>query len=88
VEYGEGEFIYEFTIPTDWQRVSIKNTDLVPKPGSQTEARGVTWAGASRGVTSISFFALTDDTLYMDDIYMFGITTADMVVTSPGNQMP
>ena len=88
VEYGEGEFIYEFAIPTDWQRISIKNTDLVPKPGSQTETRGVTWQSASRGVTSISFFALTSDTLYMDDVYMFGITTADMVVTSPGNQMP
>jgi hypothetical protein len=88
VEYGEGEFIYEFTIPPDWQRISIKNTDLVPKPGSQTAARGVTWQSASRGVTSISFFALTDDTLHMDDMYMFGITTADMVVTSPGNQMP
>jgi hypothetical protein len=88
VEYGEGEFIYEFTIPPDWQRISIKNTDLVPNPGSQTEARGVTWAKASRGVTSISFFALTNDTLYMDDMYMFGITAADMTVTSPGNQMP
>jgi hypothetical protein len=88
VEYGEGEFIYEFTIPPEWQRISIKNTDLAPIPGSQTAARGVTWQSASRGVTSLSFFALTNDTLYMDDIYMFGITAADMVVTSPGNQMP
>lgn len=88
VEYGEGEFIYEFTIPADWQRISIKNTDLVANPGSQTATRGVTWQSASRGVTSISFFALTNDTLYMDGMYMFGITAADMVVTSPGNQMP
>jgi hypothetical protein len=88
VEYGEGEFIYEFTIPPAWQRISIKRADLVPKPGTQTEARGVTWQSASRGVTSISFFALTSDTLYMDDVYMFGVTVADIVVTSPGNQMP
>ncbi len=88
VEYGEGEFIYEFTLPPEWQRISIKNTDLAPSPGSQTAARGVTWQSASRGVTSLSFFALTNDTLYMDDMYMFGITAADMVVTSPGNQMP
>jgi hypothetical protein len=88
VEYGEGEFIYEFTIPQNWQRISIKNTDLVPKPGSQTATRGVTWQSASRGVTSLSFFALTSDTLSMDDMYMFGVTSADIVVTSPGNQMP
>jgi hypothetical protein len=88
VEYGEGEFIYEFTIPPAWQRISIKPADLVPKPGTQTEARGVTWQRASRGVTSISFFALTDDTLYMDDMYMFGIAATDIVVTSPGNTMP
>ncbi len=85
---GEGEFIYEFMIPPQWQRISIKSSDLVPKPGSQTAARCVTWQSASRGVTSLSFFALTDDTLSMDDIYMFGITTAAMTVTSPGNQMP
>jgi hypothetical protein len=88
VENGEGEFIYEFTIPTDWQRISIKNTDLAPKPGTQTEARGVTWQRASRGVTSISFFALTDNTLYMDDLYLFGVSATDIVKTSPGNQMP
>lgn len=88
VENGEGEFIYEFTIPPGWQRISIKNTDLVPKPGSQTEARGITWQSASRGVTSISFFALTSDTLYMDDMYMFGIAASDIVVAAPGNTMP
>ena len=88
VETGDGEFIYEFTIPPNWQRISIKPADLVPVPGSQTEARGVTWQRASRGVTSISFFALTSDTLYMDDVYMFGIAASDITVTSPGNQMP
>ncbi|HUI93009.1 MAG TPA: carboxypeptidase-like regulatory domain-containing protein [Chitinivibrionales bacterium] len=85
---GEGEFIYEFTIPTEWQRISMKSADLAARPGSQTAARGVTWQGASRGVTSISFFALTNDTLYMDDMYMFGIAASDIVVTSPGNTMP
>ena len=85
---GEGEFIYEFTIPSDWQRISIKPADLVPKPGSQTAARGVTWQRASRGVTSISFFALTDNTIFLDDIYLFGLTAGDILVSSPGNTMP
>jgi hypothetical protein len=88
VENGEGEFIYEFTIPPKWQRISIKPADLAARPGSQTAAHGVTWPLASRGVTSISFFALTDDTLYMDDMYMFGIAASDIVITSPGNTMP
>jgi hypothetical protein len=85
---GEGEFIYEFNFPSRWERIFIKSTDLVARTASQTQARGITWQKASRGVTSISFFALEDVTFYIDDIYMFGITLNDIVKTSPGNQMP
>jgi hypothetical protein len=84
---GEGEFIYEFSLPSSWQRVSIKAADLTARPGSLTAQAGRTWQSASAGVTAISFLALTNDTVYLDDMYLFGLTAADIKPGSPGNRL-
>jgi hypothetical protein len=81
---GEGAFYHDISIGGQWGRVAIAADSLRPLPGTLAAQQGITWADAARGVTAISIVPLSDGQLWLDELYLIGVSPNALGVTVPG----